>query len=401
MKTLILSTILVSCLGSSAFGGIESFGGGGIVRNGQYLTIGSSGVPLEEVYKSFPEVDLVVNKLAELGFDDGMLGRFIRALTSNPARAYYKVKSIDENLHRELLKIYHKEFSSRLPDDRLAIFAVTRNQETYLLPSFEQLDAISKAAILLHEALWVIDPKLSYNEVIRVEAAFERYLRCEKMCAEEKMNFFMSFTDVIDHPYMLLKMAFQNDIAHGSLQGFLTSDNRMSLRSFLGSSIMDKNFLSGRTADRGIMGTEFSAHLYRLIQRYPQSYTLKILQELLPRLVLHERERDSKYLKMSERDAMNLPQNAQSCYLEKVSIDFSEALDKSFIAFTGREDYWAVESGGSVVHPVLLSNPTRCAVRDGQYETRPIGSNVYQHYKKESLYNLAFVFLSKGYVKAR
>lgn len=156
-------------------------GGGVIKRDGKYITIGSTNIELEEKsIKDLKAFAVITEMLEKLPITENQKGEIERAVIPRADRKYFNISPSDLNPTKEqkLLQAYESLLGEKITQGDFALAAVTVGKETYLLPSFYELeDEISRAAILFHEALWVILGKIDLKTVIRAEVAIERMLR--------------------------------------------------------------------------------------------------------------------------------------------------------------------------------------------------------------------------------
>lgn len=175
MKKLVLMFVLLLSFSTLAGPRVTGNGGGGIHKNGIYKTFYSSGVlinPNEET--DIPGMTLLTNTIVSVTSNEKIFPSYI----PSSARKYYNIIESDvnkENIDR-LLAEYKR--AVKQPQENLAIFAITEieTKTTFLLPSFYQLTEIEQAAILFHEAYWIMKPSASYEEVIAAEVAFQNFL---------------------------------------------------------------------------------------------------------------------------------------------------------------------------------------------------------------------------------
>jgi hypothetical protein len=181
MKKLIFIVMMLNL--SFVFAHEKGNGGGGVNENGVYRTFYSAGV----IVNPRPETEVpgaklylkTINSLVENGETASEL--ISNALPMRD-RLFYRVKeeSMGKDLMDRLLEEYERV--SGQPKNQLTIFAITdiAKKTTYLLPSFYKLSEVEQAAILFHEAFWIIRPESDYSEVIRAEMAFQEFVEKTK-----------------------------------------------------------------------------------------------------------------------------------------------------------------------------------------------------------------------------
>lgn len=156
-------------------------GGGGLLREGELLTFGQYGITV----KRRANTEVLGLKELENGLDmltlpQDVKGKILRAITPYGKRKYYDIaeSELGPKKKRWLLEKYQSAIRENIPLKHLRVLAVTVGEETFLLPDFYKLsDDIARAAILFHEAVWVINHELDYKVVIGAEIAFEKFLR--------------------------------------------------------------------------------------------------------------------------------------------------------------------------------------------------------------------------------
>jgi hypothetical protein len=155
-------------------------GGGGIERNGRFITFGDANIsvfpkPLEEL----ESLKSLMKVLKGMPFDLKSRGSMIRWTNPSFKRRYFAVseESFDE---KQFIEKYHDAIDRQVPLNTLVVYAFTKDYETFLLPKFFKLPLLQQTAILYHEAIWVASQELglnlSYKEVIDHEISFQKYL---------------------------------------------------------------------------------------------------------------------------------------------------------------------------------------------------------------------------------
>lgn len=213
MATSFAALAAVILTGLSAQAGSDTHGGGGIKRNGQFLTFGSAGVFPVQQYDPSEEIEVITQVFKSLNMPSVALGNFLKDALSSPSRKYFVVSKLSQDEEVRLLSFYKEKFLNLSPGDELVVFAHTdrETRETYLLPTFLEIakepTPVSRAAILLHEIAWLVDNDLyditrgnswatepdlvkvkssAYNKVVDLEIAFESVARCVGGCSKEK-----------------------------------------------------------------------------------------------------------------------------------------------------------------------------------------------------------------------
>lgn len=282
MKILVIFMLMLS---TQAFAGPRNVGngGGGLVRDGVYMTFGSARVQLNpDPMREIAGLDLAVKTARELKISANHIDQLLRALLPLGKRKYFNVvkEKFDEKTYLSLKEEYSK--LTKMPPESITIFAITNpeTRETFLLPEFFGLKTLEQAAILFHEAYWVIKPEATYEEVVRGEIAFQKYIearsanRYEYSLAGHLQNLFYSMD-------IELSMHLNEDLSTGALETLgANSETGVPLIALLSPDFHCDNHSDYHWGkDRGavIAGSGQFAFSYDLSQRYPNSNFLRFL----------------------------------------------------------------------------------------------------------------------------
>ncbi len=180
----LLIAILCTFTTAKVFANEKGNGGGGIYRDGRYLTFAGARLliePLDESevagLKSF--LDWInghplLHPSAKLDLSSTL------AIGQN--RTYYKIKAdqLSEKLRAELIAEYRRQLRDLQENDGLVVYAITTKQnETFLLPEYDLLHRSDEKAaweVLWHESHWIKAFDSSYKEVLRADAIFNKYV---------------------------------------------------------------------------------------------------------------------------------------------------------------------------------------------------------------------------------
>jgi hypothetical protein len=265
-------------------------GGGGVIRNGVYLTFGSAKVRIRrETLASVPALGRVQDMITALLPDAKTRGRFLRALFPAGNRMYYRIEKadLDPKKREELLKSYHDAIRKQVPLNTLVVFAVTKDdgstglQETFLLPEFFELNEVQQAAILFHEAIWIVNPYMTYAEVIDAEITTQDYL--ERVGTDYRYDAEMStmLARILGDPGLALQMAARDDYVQGRLKAYLLDDGRLPLRFIFGQEAISCRTPSGLKSESDLVD-----HLVTSMQRNPEIELLRQVYALRKELRL-------------------------------------------------------------------------------------------------------------------
>jgi hypothetical protein len=292
MKKLIFLAMLINL--SFAFAHEKGNGGGGVKEGGLYRTFYSAGVVVNPV----PETEIpgsrlyidTINSLVENSREATLL---ISAGLPIADREFYRVleERMDKTLMKRLLEEYERV--SGVPQNKLAIFAITdiAAKTTYLLPSFYKLSEVEQAAILFHEAFWILKPDSNYAQVIEAEMAFQEFVE-NALRGKPSMKLPRIFTKLVEKfsttafRNVATKYALKMDAQFQHAPGLISADAKVSIKDLffdkssckLSSSISRSTF----TEDLKFVGfCKFDSrdiqHLIALSRKFPRSLFVKEL----------------------------------------------------------------------------------------------------------------------------
>ena len=187
MNKIIFNIVIASLIAinlSNIYANEKGNGGGGVKENGVYKTFYSAGVIIKsEPETEIPGSDIYLKTIQSLVPSGDLSTRLITSALPMGDRSFYRIldNQMDKALMDRLLTEYTKV--TNRPNNNLAIFAITDTNEqvTYLLPSFYLLSKTEQAAILFHEAYWIMYPNANYAEVVNAEMTFQEYIEKTSM----------------------------------------------------------------------------------------------------------------------------------------------------------------------------------------------------------------------------
>ena len=299
MRVLIVVLLAAFFVLPEAYAGNEGGnGGGGIQRNGTYLTFGSAQLhvglePLDEV----PGLKLLEKTVLRLKVGPLQKAALLNVITIDGRRNYFKINSsdLDQVKKEAFLKAYQKAISAPMPIENLVIFAVTSKNaaETYLMPEFFQLKPLEQTAILFHEALWLLMPEsTSYNFVIDAEIKFQKFL--ERGVKGYDPKFYPVLDEVFRDHVLSLKVALKEDFESGVFAKDLVAINDdpsskktcLPLEKLVGAASVRKEGFLGRNSHSEYRNIylQFVADLLERMKKYPRSKGLRRLYEVRERI---------------------------------------------------------------------------------------------------------------------
>lgn len=305
-KYIVLALLALTLSTQSLHAGSEGNGGGGIFRDGKYLTFGSAKAGLQlETPETVPGLARLIWAVKSIPLMSAARGRLNRAILPIGDRKYYSIvnNELSEAKRLELIEAYRKALGSRLESETVVVYAVSDAQETFLLPEFFALTVNQQAAILFHEALWGIDAKLPYKFVIAAEMQFEAYLNKVVDNDGKRVGGFAFDFDLVDSVGKAMKDASVPIITaasvdlnrnEGILDDLLTPKRRISLAKLFGSQSLFLERSGGIFGSGGRNHLEYDVrfsnfdrtaqHLIDLMSRHPKSVLMPALFASLSRL---------------------------------------------------------------------------------------------------------------------
>ncbi len=274
---ILISAMVIGFGPAEAFGNDSAHGGGGIVRNGEYLTFGSAKVRVRpQRLNEMPGLQLLTSVIVKMPLDDEGRGRVLGAMYPSNDRLYFRIEQgdLDKNAKSEFVEHYFNAVNKQVPKSDLVVFSYTIGRETYLLPEFFTLTPIRQAAILFHEGLWVINSELSYRDVIDAEIQFEHYLTNAGPNFGYDVMVFAIFQRLFNDPVLGIIAAAKDDMKNGRLAGLLNSDGGISLSTLFGHEAFVADFYSRLVpaSQPAIVG-----HIQTMIAQYPHVATFQAL----------------------------------------------------------------------------------------------------------------------------
>ncbi len=251
-------------------------GGGGIRRNGISMTFYSAGFLVEAneaTSDEVPQLDSLIHFFNTTELVSAMTKvKYASNLVPSSSRRYYRVKpdTFTPEVRARLIAEFVRVMNINTND--IAIFAITDTQSktTYLLPEFFALTAFEQKAMLFHEAYWLVNPTVSYKQVIQAEMAFQAYIEAPQS-AERLLRWLKTSGTTGD----ALLAAINIDLKSGAMKGLISRDNQISLQNILGREFFE-------CKQRGIAEecvAFISTHVYQLQRAYPQSLFVKLFAD--------------------------------------------------------------------------------------------------------------------------
>lgn len=219
MKILLVCLSLIFLSLSSLAGGEVRNGGGGWTSDGQYMTFYSAKIPAQRrplEISEIPGLNYLIQKVLSLQISEGAKNQILTAIFPTEDRSYHTTNAsqFDEKLKQELRQKYAQLMN--IPVEKVVIFATTdpEHQETILLPEFYHLRESEQAAILFHEALWILNPLLEYADVVAVESAAQAFFE-QPLVGQNVYAFYSQLSRLLKNGIVPLTAALQFDQTSG------------------------------------------------------------------------------------------------------------------------------------------------------------------------------------------
>lgn len=275
LKTLAILTLLALNFSgvTRAAEGQSGNGGGGISRNGRYMTFYSAGFytePAESTSEEVPQLQELINFFNTAPYMNPLTKvAYASKLMPSAARTYYRVQanSFTPEVRARLIAEYSRVMN--VDTKELALFAITdtTSQTTYLFPEFFGLTPIEQKAILFHETYWLTKPDSTYAQVVQAEMSFQAYLE-NPSSPDRLLNWLRTSGTNGD----LMQAAAQTDLQTKAINGLL-SHGGIALGSILGADFIQCRLHGERQSCKPFI----QLNLYALSQKYPKSVFMRLL----------------------------------------------------------------------------------------------------------------------------
>lgn len=218
-------SVLVFCISSlllakSNAGTDLQNGGGGIYKDGHYMTFASAQIPvkqLPEAAQDIPGLQLLLQKTSDLQLTNQTKSVLLSNIYPVKGRAYYRVDAAkyDEKVRQQITDNYTKMMSTP-SNEHIVLFAVTdiESNATFLLPEFYQLTEVEQATILLHETAWILNPKQTYEDIVELETSAQLFFQ-HPQDPQNIFRFYRNVTQVLNDPTALVYAMIKIQYPHG------------------------------------------------------------------------------------------------------------------------------------------------------------------------------------------
>lgn len=248
-------------------------GGGGIYRNGRYMTFYSAGFytePLEATSDEIPQLKELIHFFNTTPYLSELTKvKYAKALMRSKKRHFYKVKpeSFTPEIRSRLIEEYGRITGAQKQE--IALFAITDTNKgnTYVFPEYYSLSPVEQWAILFHEAYWIVNPDASYEQVVEAEISFQAYLE-NKKSAERLLR----WIETVGTSGDVLKASIEHDLNNKTMKG-LVSNESILFHKLVGKKWYQCHMNGGKSQCLAFIST----HLYSLTQKYPDSVFIELL----------------------------------------------------------------------------------------------------------------------------
>lgn len=259
-------------------------GGGGVFRDGRYMTFYSAGLYTEHNESSMDDIPQLNELLYFLNNTDYLTPqtrvKYIKALMQSENRRYFKVKP--ETFTQEIRDRLIEEYSrvTKAGKDELTLFAITDNESgnTYLFPDYYKLTSSEQWAILFHEAYWIAHPDTTYEDIVDTEIKFQAYI--EDQDSSVKLY---RFIKKISDQKEILATSIAYDLNNKALIGPLENEKYLPISYILGNEWIQYYKQTIKYADPTLLQNCYSllqTHLFNLRLEHPKSMLLQIIYDV-------------------------------------------------------------------------------------------------------------------------
>jgi hypothetical protein len=282
----ILLTFTVMLSSTSYAGRIVGNPGGGIQRDGVYMTFGSAGINLPvdpEPLETVPGTAVIRGTVLSMGLNEYQKSEIWQAIMPFGARKYYNITKdkFDKETYEKLVEEYAKV--TQQPKESIVIFAATdpKTRVTFLLPEFYNLNEDQQSEILFHEGYWIMKPQATYSEVVAAEIAFSRYVSAFRTGGYDR-KLGEKLAVLFNSPETAINMDLAWDLRARNFSTINVSNDGILVANLVGDAIEECVPESGLNVFViRLNKTRELNHIYALVESNPKSIFLKTLLNFL------------------------------------------------------------------------------------------------------------------------
>jgi len=205
--------------------GTDGHGGGGIERNGKYLTFKDAGITVTaDSLTEVPQLEQFDQIIQKLQVDTSWKARLYDSYINNGDRKYFRIEDDEDYKHgADPIKNAYSKIAAvgkQFTVDDIKLFAITQGRETYLFPAYFALGSTEQLAILWIEMLWAGDFVRNYNDALDSEIRFQTYIESGKAPGYER-NFYENLARILNAPSIYIHAAAEDDLQAGRLKNFI------------------------------------------------------------------------------------------------------------------------------------------------------------------------------------
>lgn len=278
-----LATLLVLLLTVHSFAGTElGDGGGGVFKDGRYMTYHSARIPIKSVpatIAQIPGMNMLLQRMMSAPILDVAKTQILSAIIPSGTREYHTVpaEALSPELRKSITEQYAKIF--RCDPSEVVLFAVTdpQSKTTALFPEFFKLNETEQAAILFHETMWVLGNSFNYQQVLDLEGAAQAYFE-NPLNADAFYNFFYKFSSILDMGLKNFLVATLQFDRRNSTTSLIRADGKINLQDLFGERWLNCALFGGSKCQDILL-----PELLQKYQQDPQSLFRRALVELISR----------------------------------------------------------------------------------------------------------------------